>query len=184
MFKERTVLLIKPDGLRRGLVGEIISRFEKRGLKLVALKMVRPTLEHIDEHYPRDESWITRLGEKSLKTYREHNLNVKELLGFDGPSQIGQEVRKWLIEFMISAPIAAMVWEGPHAVSQVRKIVGPTIPSFAEVGTIRGDFSIDAPTAANLEKRPVHNLVHASETKEEAQKEIEHWFAPEEILEW
>lgn len=184
MFKERTLLLIKPDGLRRGLVGEIVSRFEKRGLKLVALKMIRPTLEHIDDHYPRDESWITRLGEKSLKTYREYNLNPRDLMGTEEPSQIGREVRKWLIEFMTSAPVVAMIFEGPHAVSQVRKIVGPTIPSLAEVGTVRGDFSIDAPTAANLEKRPVHNLVHASETEEEAQKEIEHWFAPEEILEW
>jgi nucleoside-diphosphate kinase len=183
-FTERVVVLVKPDGVLKGLIGEVIKRFEQRGLKLVALKMVWPTREHIDEHYPKDQAWIERLGTKSLKTYQEHGIDPKKELGTDDPKKIGPQVREWLVHFMTKSPVVAMVWEGTHAVSVARKISGETIPAQAAVGTIRGDFAHDSPAAANVRKGPVENIVHVSETAEEAKHEIEHWFSPEELYDY
>lgn len=174
--EERTFVMVKPDGVRKGLTGEIIRRFEQRDLKIVALEMFQATHEQIDEHYPKDETWIARLGQKTLKTYEKYGFDAKAELGTDNDLEIGREVRKWLVNYMLSAPLVRMVIQGIHAVDVVRKIAGPTLPYMAEVGTIRGDFSIDSPLLANKEKRAVMNLVHASETPEEAQHEIEHWF--------
>jgi nucleoside-diphosphate kinase len=179
--EEKTVVLIKPDGVKRGLIGEIISRFEKRGLKIIALEMFWPTKEQIDNHYPKDEKWIKRLGEKTLEDYKKHNFDAKKELGTEDPLEIGKFVRNWLIDFMTSGPLVKMIVEGIHAIDMVRKIVGPSFPSQAEMGTIRGDFSVDSATAANRDKRAIHNIIHASETKEEAEHELKYWFSPEEI---
>jgi nucleoside-diphosphate kinase len=178
---ERTFVMVKPDGVQRGLIGEIISRLERRGLKIIALKMVKPTLEHLDEHYPKDEAWIERLGDKGFKVFEEYGINPKEHMGTDSRKEAGKMVREWLINYLVEAPVVAMVIEGVHAVDMVRKIAGNTLPSKAEIGTIRGDFSVDSPAAANLEGRAIKNIVHASENKEEAEHEIDHWFAAEEI---
>lgn len=174
--QERTFVLVKPDGVSKGLIGEIIRRFEQRDLKVAALEMFKPTKEQINEHYPKDEAWITRLGEKSLSTYHKYGVDPKAELGTDNAEEIGPMVREWLVDYMVSAPLVRMVIEGVHAVDMVRKIAGPTIPSWADMGTIRGDFSADSPAIANSEKRAVMNLVHASETPEEAEHEIEFWF--------
>ena len=174
--EEQTYVMIKPDGVRKGLTGEIIKRFEQRDLKIIALEMFQPTREQINDHYPKDEAWIARLGQKTLKTYEKYGINAKDELGTDNDLEIGKEVRKWLVDYMLSAPLVRMIVQGIHAVDVVRKITGPTLPYMAEVGTIRGDFSIDSPLLANKEKRAVMNLVHASETPEEAHHEIEHWF--------
>ncbi len=174
--EEKTFLMLKPDAVRKGLIGEIIKRLEQRDLKIVALEMFQPTKEQIDEHYPKDEAWIKRLGQKTLATYEKYGYKAKDELGTDSDLEIGKEVRKWLVEYMTSAPLVRMVAQGIHAVDVVRKIVGPTLPYLAEMGTIRGDFSIDSPLLANKEKRAVMNLIHASETPEEAAHEIEHWF--------
>lgn len=174
--EEQTYVMIKPDGVRKGLTGEIIKRFEQRDLKIVALEMFEPTREQINDHYPKDEAWIARLGQKTLKTYEKYGINAKDELGTDNDLEIGKEVRKWLVDYMLSAPLVRMIVQGIHAVDVVRKITGPTLPYMAEMGTIRGDFSIDSPLLANKEKRAVMNLVHASETPEEAQHEIQHWF--------
>ena len=182
--EEKTLVLIKPDGVKRGLIGEVISRIEKRGLKIVALQMVWPTKEQIDGHYPKDKAWIKRLGEKCLATYLKYGLDPKRELGTDDPEIIGQMVRRWLIDFLTSGPIVKMVISGIHAIEMVRKIVGPTNPALAEMGTIRGDFSVDSAVAANREKRAIHNIIHASETPKEAQHEIGFWFAPEEIFDY
>lgn len=174
--EEQTFVLIKPDAVQKGLIGEIIKRFEQRDLKIVRLEMFQPTVEDIDSHYPKDQAWITRLGEKSLSTYSKYNIDPKPLLGTDNPAEIGSMVRQWVIDYMTSAPLIRMIVQGLHAVDTVRKIAGPTLPFNAEMGTIRGDFSIDSPALANAEKRAVMNLVHASETAQEAQHEIKHWF--------
>ena len=181
---ERTFVMIKPDGVMRGLIGVIVGRFERRGLKLVAMKMLKPTLEHVNDHYPKDEAWIKRLGQKGFKTFAEHGLSTKDKMGTEDELEAGKMVREWLINYIMDAPVLAMVIEGYHAVEVVRKIVGPTIPSKAELGTIRGDFSIDSPVAANLNKRAMKNLIHASETTEEAEHEIDHWFSEAEIYEY
>ena len=174
--EEITYVMIKPDGVRKGLTGEVIRRFEQRDLKIVALEMFMPTKEQINEHYPKDEAWIARLGQKTLKTYEKYGYSAKEELGTESDLEIGKMVRKWLVDYMTSAPLVRMVVQGIHAVDVVRKIAGPTLPYMAEVGTIRGDFSIDSPLLANKEKRAVMNILHASETPEEAEHEIEHWF--------
>lgn len=173
--EERTFLMIKPDGVRKGLIGEVIKRLEQRDLKIVALEMFQATKEQIDGHYPKDEKWIRRIGEKTASTYEKYGYDLNEL-GTTDLLEIGNMVRGWLVDFMISAPMVRMVVQGLHAIDVVRKIAGPTMPYLAEMGTIRGDFSIDSPALANKEKRAVMNLVHASETQEEAAHEIEYWF--------
>ncbi len=174
--EEQTYVMIKPDGVRKGLTGEIIKRFEQRDLKIVALEMTQPLLEQMDNHYSKKEEWITRLGEKTKATYEKYGFDLFADFGTDDTSKIGPEVRKWLIDFMMSAPVVKMIVQGVHAVDVVRKIAGETMPYKAAVGTIRGDFSIDSPVIANKEKRCVTNVVHCSETPEEAEHEIQHWF--------
>lgn len=179
---EKTFVMVKPDGVVKGLVGEIIGRFEQRGLKIVALKMFQPTREQMNEHYPKDETWIDRLGGKGKAIYEKYGLSMKEIMGTEDTLAAGRIVRQWLVDFMTSGPVVTMVVQGLHAVDLVRKLVGPTVPAVAEVGTIRGDYSVDSPALANAEKRALANLVHASETSDEAIHEINHWFGPSEIV--
>ena len=181
---ERTVLLVKPDGVRRGLIGEIISRLENRGLKIVALQMVRPDRDQIDKHYPSDETWVTRIGSKTLETYEKNDMDAKKEIGTDDPFEIGKMAREWILDFMSSGPIVKMVVEGVHARASVRKLAGATMPSAAELGSIRGDYSVDSAAAANRDKRAVRNMVHASETQEEYDNEFALWFTDEEVHEY
>lgn len=182
--QEKTLVLIKPDGVKRGLTGEIIRRIEQRGLKIIALRMFQATREQIDDHYPKDPKWVSRLGEKTLGTYGKYGLDPIKELGTDKADEIGRMVRKWIIDFMVSGPLIKIVVQGVHAVDMVRKICGNTLPNLAEMGTIRGDYSVDSPALANAGKRGVHNIIHASETQEEAAHELEYWFSPEEIYEY
>jgi len=182
--QEKTVVLIKPDGVKRGLIGEIITRAEKRGLKIISLEMFQATEQQIDSHYPRDEKWIKRLGEKTLNNYKKYGFSAQEELGTEDPLEIGKMVRSWLIDFMVSGPMVKMIIQGIHAIDMVRKIVGGSMPSQAEMGTIRGDFSVDDATAANKDKRAIHNIIHASETPEEAEHELGFWFAAEDIFDY
>lgn len=184
LAQEKTVVLIKPDGVKRGLIGEIIRRIEQRGLKIIALKMFQATPEQIDDHYPKDPQWVRRLGERSLNTYAKYGLDPIKELGTHDPDKIGKMVRDWLIDFMTSGPLVKMVVQGVHAVDMVRKLCGNTLPNLAEMGTLRGDYSVDSAALANAGKRAVHNIVHASETPEEAAHELEYWFSPEEIYEY
>lgn len=179
--EEITFLMIKPDGVRRGLTGEIIRRVEQVGLKIISLKMIKPSYKQVDEHYPKDKTWVHRLGDKTLATYEKYGFDPVKELGTNKASKIGPLVRKWLIDFMTSAPVVVMAIKGVHAVDMVRKLAGPTMPADAPLGTVRGDFSVDSAAAANREKRAVYNLVHASETEDEAKHEIKHWFGKEPV---
>lgn len=170
-----TFVLVKPDGVRRGLVGEVIRRIEQTGLKIIALEMYTPSREEIDKHYPKDEAWITRLGHKTLSTYEKYGLDPMEEMGKNKAEEIGPDVRGWLVDYMSSGPVVKMVVAGVHAVDMVRKLAGNTQPALAEMGTIRGDYSVDSAASANTDKRAIHNLIHASETAEEAKHEIDHW---------
>jgi nucleoside-diphosphate kinase len=182
--EERTYVMIKPDGVRKGLTGEIIRRLEQRDLKIVALEMSQPLFDQMDNHYPKKEEWITRLGEKTKATYDKYGYDLITDFGTDDTSKIGPEVRKWVIDFMMSAPVVKMIVQGVHAVDVVRKIAGDTMPYKADMGTIRGDFSIDSPALANKEKRAVMNVVHCSETPEEAEHEIKHWFGDSTVYDY
>lgn len=182
--QEKTVFIIKPDGVKRGLVGEILSRFEKRGLKIVALKMVLASKEEIDNHYPKDELWIKRLGEKSLANYQQYGVDPKEKLGTNDPLEIGKMIRKWVVDYMTSGPIVKGVVSGVHAIDMVRKICGNSLPNLADMGTIRGDFSVDSAVSANLNKRSIRNIIHASENTAEFKNESELWFEEKEIYDY
>ncbi len=179
---ERTVVLIKPDGVKRGLVGEIISRFEKVGLKIVAMKMVWIKEDFAAKHYPVNRrEWVEGMGKKTLKTYEEYGKDPQEEIGTKDPYEIGKMVAKWNLEFLSSGPLIAILLEGPHSIVTVRKIAGFTVPYSAEPGSIRGAYSVDSPIQGNASKRAVHNLVHASGNAEEAKFEEELWFHKNEI---
>ena len=178
--KEKTFVIIKPDGVQRTLIGEIIKRYEKMGLKLLALKMIIPTAEMAEQHYTLDPEWIRKVGEKSISGYKSKNLVPPT----EDPIELGKGVLKRLVKFMISGPVVAMVWQGSHAVQIVRKMTGGTEPLTSDVGTIRGDFVIDSYQIADLDNRAVRNAVHASGSVDEAQKEIDLWFKMEEVLDY
>lgn len=182
--KEQTLILAKPDALQRGIVGEIIKRFETRGLKVVALKMVKPSSEHIKKHYLATKEQLEGMGNKSLENLKVLGLDAKKLLGMDSALEIGKMINNWNFEFLSSSPVVAMVFEGPHAVDMGRKIVGNTLPFKADIGTIRGDLSVDSSTLGNFNKRPIRNIVHASGSISEAKREISHWFSKKEIFEY
>lgn len=179
--KERTLILAKPDALQRGLVGEIIKRFETRGLKVVGLKMMKPSLAHIKKHYLATREQLEGIGNKSLDNLRQLGLNPKKELGMDSALEIGKMINSWNFKFLSSSPVVAMVFEGPHAVEMGRKIVGFTLPSKADIGSIRADFSVDSAVLGNLNKRPIRNIVHASGSISEAKREVKHWFSNKEL---
>lgn len=182
---ERTFAMIKPDGVMRGAVGDVIHRFEKVGLKIVAIKMLTPTAEMVRKHYPMsDEAWVERLGEKCLSGFDSLECSVLDVLGTDDKKKLGQNVTESLVEYLTSGPVVAIVIEGIQAIDMVRKLCGHTLPFKADVGTIRGDYSVDSPAVANAEQRSIHNIIHASENAEEAQNEIKLWFPDEKISQY
>lgn len=183
LFMERSLIIIKPDGVLRALNGEILSRFEKVGLKMVAAKFLKVQRDMAEKHYPseREELW-KGIGQKTIDNYAELGKNVKEGMGTDDPLEIGKMVRVWLMEYLMEGPVFVFVVEGPHTVELVRKICGHTLPLKSAPGTIRGDYSYDSSFLANSAKRPIRNLMHASGNLEEARYEVDLWFKPEEIF--
>ncbi|MFA5020340.1 MAG: nucleoside-diphosphate kinase [Candidatus Pacearchaeota archaeon] len=149
---EQTLILIKPDGVQRGLIGEIIKRFEQRGLKIVGMKMTNPTKSQAEKHYQES------IAEKH-----------------------GKHVREYLLNYITSGPVIAMVIQGSNAIAMVRKIVGNTYPGEADIGTIRGDFCHASKLHAKDLKKALANLIHASENKEDAKRELALWFSIDEI---
>jgi nucleoside-diphosphate kinase len=177
---QQTFCMIKPDGVMRGLIGDILHRIEKAGLKIVAIKMVRADREMIRKHYPMsDEAWVYRLGEKSLSGFDTLDITALEILGTEDRAQLGKNVTENLLAYLTSGPVVCLVVEGIQAIDMVRKLAGHTLPFKADVGTIRGDYSVDNPAVANAENRSIHNLFHASENQEEATNEIKLWFGDE-----
>lgn len=182
---EQTFSFVKPDGVKRGLVGEIIKRFEKSGLKLVACKMVAPSEDLFLKHYnSNDPARLKLWGEKTLKSYVKAGKDGKKELGTDDPMELGKMVSGWLMKYVTSGPVVAMLWEGENAVQKVMDLTGPTMPVDAPPGTIRGDFSKDSAVFANAEKRGVLNLVHVSTSLEEANFEKSLWFTVSEVHEY
>ena len=176
---EKTLVLIKPDGVHRGLVGEIISRFEKPGFKIIAMKMLYANKELAGKHYQADDEWLEAVGEKQRVFYTKKGLKVEE-----DNKTIGHRVRKFLMDFLQMSPVVVLVIEGHNVVSHVRKICGATAPGDADPGTIRGDFALDTYQLADNLERPIQNLIHASGSVKEAEREIKIWFKPEEIHAW
>ncbi len=177
MQKERTLIAIKPESIQRHLIGEFITKFEHRGLKMVACKMVAPTKKQVEKHYPDDEDWYTSSGTKTFENYKSRGIDP----GL-GPIDLAKRTRKRLIEHLVDRPIILMVWEGPHACALGRKTAGATNPLIADIGSIRGDYSTESYEMADDIERAIHSLVHASASPEEAEKEIKIWFSEDELL--
>lgn len=177
---ERTLVIIKPDGIQRSLIGEVIGRFERVGLKVVAMKMMMATADLIEKHYTLDPEWRRITGEKTIKGYVSKGLTPPS----NDPLKITAIILKNLITYMTAGPIVAIVIEGAHAVSIVRKLVGGTEPLTSDVGTIRGDFVLDSYQMSDVDGRAVRNVVHASGSVKEATDEIKHWFKPNELMKY
>lgn len=177
---ERTLVLLKPDTLQRSLVGEVVERYERIGLKIVALKMIIPSPLHIEQHYTIDPGWRKKTGEKTIKSYLDKGLTPP----FTDPLKVTEVLLVKLKKYMTSGPVIAMVLEGAHAVAIVRKITGGTEPLTSDVGTIRGDYVLDSYYMSDLDGRSVRNLIHASGSVGEAQKEIAHWFSDKEVIDY
>ena len=175
---ERTLVLIKPDGVSKSLTGEIILRIERTGLKLVAAKMVKASEEELEKHYRLEEEWAKELMEKSKSAAEKEGREFP----YSNHMELGAEIQGRLKNFLKEGPIVAMVFEGNHAVEIVRKMVGHTEPKQAGPGTIRGDFVVDSYKLADGENRAVRNLIHASSDVNEARREIEVWFGDNEIF--
>jgi len=173
---ERTLVLIKPDGVQRGLVGQIISRFEKTGLKVIALKMTHASKDSAGQHYADDEAWLKSVGEKTLKSYAAKGRAMEETA-----LEIGQRIRQQLIDFITMSPSIAICVEGHAAIEKVRIMVGDTAPLESKPGTIRGDLAFDSYGLADAGGRPLQNLIHASDSVDSARREIGIWFSENEI---
>jgi nucleoside-diphosphate kinase len=178
--KEQTLVVVKPDGVQRGLIGEIIKRYERIGLKLVAMKMLIPTEEHVEKHYTLDPAWRTVTGEKTIASYKAKGLKPWS----EDPLEITEKILKNLKKYITSGPVVAMIWQGAHAVKICRKITGGTEPLTSDVGTIRGDLVLDSYQMSDEDDRSVRNLIHASGSVEEAKMEIVHWFKKDEVLDY
>ena len=176
---ERTLIAVKPESIQRHLIGEFIQKFERRGLKLVAMKMIAPSAEQVGKHYPDDESWYVATGTKTLENYKSKGIDPGK-----SPIELAKEIRQRLIDHLADRPVIFMIWEGPHACALGRKTAGATNPLVADIGSIRGDYSLESYELADDLGRVVHTLIHASGSAAEAEEEIKIWFKEDEILDY
>jgi nucleoside-diphosphate kinase len=175
--QERTLVIVKPDGIQRGLIGEVIKRYEKSGLKLVGMKMMLASPELVEKHYTLDPAWREKNGKKTIEAYKAKGMTPPS----EDPLAVNAVTLEKLKKYLSCGPIIPMVWQGMHAAAIVRKITGGTEPLTSDMGTIRGDFTIDSYEVADLDGRSTRNIVHASGSPEEAEMEINLWFKPEEL---
>lgn len=176
--KERTFVIIKPDGVQRSLIGEVIRRFERVGLKLVGLKFDVPNEDMVEEHYTLDPKWKQNVGEKAIESYKKKGQEPP----VNDPIKIGDMVVERLKKYMTSGPVVMMAWQGAHSVELVRKLVGGTEPRSSDVGTIRGDFVLDSYSIADTDDRAIRNLIHASGSVAEAKQELALWFKEDDLI--
>lgn len=176
-YEEKTLVLLKPDAVQRNLIGEIISRFERVGLKIVALRFLIPTKKQAYEHYVKNEEEITALGNRSIEGKKKSGIESRE-----NPKVIGQKIVDKLVKFLSSSPVVAIVLEGNQAIAVTRKLVGSTEPLQSAVGTVRGDYNIDSYALADNGDRAVRNLVHASSSQFDSEYEIKVWFTEKEVI--
>lgn len=173
---DRALVLIKPDGIERALIGKIIAKFEESGLKVTAMKMVKAKKDTIEKHYTDDEEWLLSVGKKAKQSAIEKGQKVTE-----SEREIGMRVRSLLVKELTRTPIVAFVLEGNACADVARKICGGTEPRKADPSSIRGMWSSDSYALADVKKRSVRNLVHVSENAQIAEMEIKTWFSDSEI---
>lgn len=179
---QKSLVLLKPDAVQRGIVGEIIQRFERAGLKIAGAKLLNAPDDVVKKHYEKDEAWQTKVGNINISDCEQFGLDVKDIFGTEDPLEIGKQVNNWLFDMFTLGPVFAFVLEGPNAVAKIRALVGSTFPDTAPPGTIRGDFGLDSSFSSLKRKRATLNLIHASGAPDEAEYEISMWFKPEEVL--
>jgi len=177
--KERSFVILKPDTVQRSLIGEIIGRIERVGLKIVAMKLVVPTEEQCWAHYNKDEEWFLKKGNRIVEDRKAQNLAVDK-----DAMEYGRDIIRSNVDFFTSGPVVCLVIEGNQSVAVVKKIVGGTEPTTSDVGTIRGDFTIDSYALSSIDNRAVRNLIHCSDSPEEASREVVIWFNPTEIIDY
>lgn len=175
--QERSLVILKPDAVQRSLIGEIVKRFERAGLKFAAMKMVMATEEQLITHYNKTDEWYEKKGKGIVADMEAHNLPVTK-----EPIEYGKDIIRNMVRYMTAAPCVAMVLEGNQAVAVVTKLVGTTEPATSDVGTIRGDYTLDSYSHATIENRGVRNLIHCSESPEEALREMDIWFTEDEFM--
>lgn len=174
---EQTFVILKPDAVQRSLIGELMNRFERTGLKLVGMKMILATRAQAKAHYGKDDAWCIKVGERTIANMEKEGKKADKTA-----LALGQEVLNGLYDFITCSPSVIMVIEGNQAVGVVKKLVGATEPLTSDVGTIRGDLTSDSYELANVDGRAVRNLVHCSDKVEEAEREIAIWFKQDELL--
>lgn len=182
MKKQRALLIIKPDGVQRGLSGTILKRFEQVGLTIIGFKFTTADAETVKAHYPETNVWFCKVGDRTLTNYAKKGLDAKKVFGTNDACTIGKTVKQWLIEYFQESPVLIVAVEGYEAIEIVRKISGNTLPVLAAPGTIRGDFSHDTIDLANEQNRPLRNIIHASDTIEDGEKEVNLWFKQNELF--
>ena len=181
MEQERTLVLIKPDGVSRSLVGEIISRFEKTGLKIIAMKMVQVDEELAKKHYILEENWAKNIYEKRKAVSEKEG----KPMDWKDHMELGKHIQTKNAEFLKEGPVVALALQGPHAIEVVRKMVGSTEPRQAAPGTIRGDYAVlESYALADGKSRVLRNLIHASDSVETANREISLWFTKQELYDY
>jgi nucleoside-diphosphate kinase len=178
--KEKTLVIFKPDILQRQIVGEIISRFERKGFKIVGMKMLVPSKELVGKHYEDKKEYLMETGEKAKKGAISRGEDVSD---WDSLA-VGKWVRESNINYLTCGPVIAIVFQGFGVISGVRKMIGSTSPADGDVGTIRADFSLDCFALADEQGRVIRSLLHASDSEENAQREIGLWFNATEISEY
>ena len=177
--KEQTLVILKPDAVQRGLMGEVISRIERTGLKVVAMKFLVPNEDQCWKHYAKDEAWFLSKGNRITNDRQEQGLPIEK-----EPIEYGRDIISANVKFFTAGPVLAFVIEGNQSVAIVKKLVGGTEPTTSDVGTIRGDLTLDSYALSSIDNRAVRNLVHCSDSPEEAGREIALWFAQEEIVKY
>ncbi len=175
--QERTLVILKPDTVQRALIGEVIKRFERTGLKCTAMKMFVADEARLLQHYNKDDAWFLKKGTRTVEDLQAQGREVTK-----EPIEYGKDIIRTIVHYMTAAPVVAMVWEGNEAVAVVTKLVGSTEPKTSDVGTIRGDYTVDSYSHSAYENRSVRNLVHQSESPEEAEREIALWFKEGEVM--
>lgn len=181
--KERTFVILKPDAVQRGLVGEIVQRFERIGLKIVAMKMHMAEEEKVWKHYNKDDAWFQKKGERILENKKAlgHPIDKEAI-------EYGKNIIGVLVKYITAGPVVSMVLEGNNAAAVVKRLVGGTEPATADTGTIRGDYAIDSYNLCDVdESRGLRNLIHCTDPAdgEDAWKrEIDIWFTEEEIMKY
>lgn len=177
--QERSLVILKPDTVQRSLIGEVIKRFEYTGLKISAMKMVVPTEAQLLEHYNKSDEWYERKGKGIIEDLKSQGKEITK-----EPIEYGKDIIRTIVKYMTAAPVVTMIIEGNQACAVITKVVGTTEPATSDVGTIRGDYTVDSYSHATYENRAVRNLVHQSESPEEAEREIKIWFKEEEVMKY